>query len=192
MYELSLNEVQTTVVKACLGAGVDPGCSAEVGVAARWLCAHGFDGVAAAAAVLCADVALVGAGLSAVDLVLADGVADVDSVAPLILVGHVGVACAMTGGLIKMSAQQWSCDIDVTGARLTGAMTPGVISLHRAASASDGSRAAEQTGPPGSPAAVMASNPQWATLCELAARTYVASSAHSRVAGAGAGLSDND
>ncbi len=161
MIELSLNEVETTVVKAACGRGLDHGVATEIGTAARWLCEAGHDGIEAAVEALAAVDGDGGElGLAAVDLALAseEPVLVSDYVSRTLLAGLAGRV-----GLV-------SVDVD-DGVELR--------------------RPAELAVSPAQVATV-ASPPCWSELQDWAAQTYVPSSEQSRVAGAGAGLTDND
>lgn len=162
--ELSLNEVETTIVKAARGRGLDHGIAVEIGAAARWLCETGRDGIEAAAEALGArDCDAEALGLGSVDRALAgaDSVTVVDCVSVELLVGLAGRV-----GLV----------ID---------RGPGSVEVCQPATTAEHN-------PYGATVATVAAPACWPQLEELASRTYVPSSEQSRAAGAGAGLTDND
>jgi hypothetical protein len=168
--KLSLNEVETTVTKAAQGRSIDYGIAAEIGVGARWLCARGFDGISEAVSALsfCGDpeTAVTRLGLPAVDLAAAteSPVRVVDCSSPLML---------------RALAAQVECAVYVDAS--TGKGNPAWVVDPD--SSPDESEALETTA---------LATPAWDQIVTWAALTYVPSSEHSRIAGAGAGLTDND
>jgi len=210
---VSQSEVRALVRKAAVGAGQPPGVALDLARSAVWLCAHGFDGVVAALAALADDpesrlVSRSGAGGDtwvAADARLAlDGRAGLDLLsagvapggvsyespdAPLVLLGAAAVASGEQGcGFVL------SCD-GVVSAVLDRGVAQGHIEPdtaeirveHRAADR------VESDLDPIEPVDEIAIDPEaWQRASELAAKTYVPSTAESRTAGAGAGLTDND
>ncbi|MFW2381697.1 MAG: DUF3726 domain-containing protein [Acidimicrobiales bacterium] len=167
---LALNEVETTVTKAAQGCGLDYGNAAEIGAAASWLCARGLDGISESVAVLSVgeddQSVLARLGMASVDLAVATGspqhVADCTS--PLML---------------RALAARAGCTVDLDDPCADGIRT-WVVALGDAPEA----RSADDV--------QVAANRAWDQILKWAALTYVPSSEHSRIAGAGAGLTDND
>ena len=160
--ELSLNEVETTIVKAVRGRGLDHGIAAEVGAAARWLCEAGRDGIAAVHEALVdeAGCSAEGLGLGAVDRALASSepvtIEECSSQALLAgLAGRVGITVSDSSEGLQLVVPAIELDHVVKAVTVPA------------------------------PAC-------WQQVQEWAAQTYVPSSEQSRAAGAGAGLTDND
>jgi hypothetical protein len=209
---VSLNEIETTLRKAALGAGWPLGLAEEVGRAAAWLCGFGIDGVAAALPALAAGPSLAeaaragalwrfpgaraaAAGPSALDLLRAAGEgasAALEGVdAPLLLLGLAGVAAADAGGGFALdvegrdSARGWARVGARTLALAGEAPAPGAaVALRRLAAAPAG-RAPSTTRAAPDPTL-------WAQAAALADRLLVPASETSRARGAGAGLIDDD
>ncbi len=184
MESLSLNEVQATVTKACLGAGADPGSADEIGAAVRWLCcadaAH-FDVVLR---LLQRDGSYCGQLTAAIDFAVATGRYSTNCETPEVLIGLAGVA-SRTGARVRVSGPDWG----VTAHRgdlvdRGGEVVPGPVIIE-----SDHDHGGA---PNPEQAATVSPSDEWTAICAVAARTYVPSSEHSRTAGAGAGLTDND
>lgn len=168
--QLSLNEVETTVTKAAQGCGLDFGIAAEIGAAAGWLCARGLDGVSAAVAVLSAGpdprTIVDRLRLDTVDLVVAKG-------SPLPAVG-----CSSPLMLRALAARAGcSVQLDRSGVEPGGTWVVGPCRPAQVETVE---------------AATVAVIPEWEQLLAWAALTHVTSSERSRIAGAGAGLTDND
>jgi Protein of unknown function (DUF3726) len=194
---ISLNEIESTALKAARGAGFQWGHAEEIGVAARWLAAHDFDWAAALVALLDAPrapdqcpihlgCALADAGALAAELTLDD------VYAPLWLAPFCQRAAIATGSHVALT---WpGVDLSVTGDRVT--VAPHASRLHDAgpmqvviAPRAAPSAGAAHASRPGGRAADQV---LWQRLQVFEAKTYVPASTRSRETGAGAGTSDND
>lgn len=168
--QLSLNEVETTVTKAAQGCGLDFGIAAEIGAATAWLCARGLDGVSAAVAVFSAGpdprTIVDRLGIAIVDLVVAQR-------SPLPAVG-----CS-SPLMLRALAARVGCSVQLDGSEVESGGTWVV----------DPCRPPEVSTAEGEVVAAIA---EWEQILAWAALTYVPSSERSRIAGAGAGLTDND
>lgn len=204
----SLNEIEVTLRKAGVGAGISVGLSEEVGRAAGWLAARQLDGASA-------GLLAVRGGLSACDLtqgegdcatfngasvavagpsafdVLAAGAAQVrltgmDS--PLLLVGLAGVAA---------TDRDQSFELHFANGQVIGVSPEGASGLEPGALGSDvtvrisASAKPADTVPPNAKG-IEVSDTDWQEISALAAKTYVPESDASRDQGAGAGSIDND
>jgi len=202
----SLNEIETTALKAARGAGYGWGLAEEAGAAARWLAEHDLPWGASVGTLLAENtVRLLGTDRAMRNpLVAGTWVCDdlaIDSstprnlpavVAPLWLAAVVGVGSR--GKPVRVSLE-WPQAALLT---LRGALQhaagdlanpgPAPVSIH--------------TGHLAGEAAVVARTPLqggrciegavWRLLMHLEKRTYVPASVRSRERGAGAGSSDND
>ena len=204
----SLAEIDALCRKAARGAGCPWGLAEEAGKAARWLAARGLPGPEALAALLagarncpCAGVPAgdapsrpecalrLGSSLSdRADRITGGEVVSVDVAQPLLVLAQLGRAATATnaGFRLEWAGVQVLCGlegpaIDTGGELLAERATlrcepsdPGVSSL-----------AADCRSRPVDAEA-------WTALERLAARTYAPATDASRLAGAGAGLVDND
>lgn len=203
---LSLNEIETTVLKAARGAGYGWGLAEEAGAAARWLAQHDLPWAATVGTLLAENtVRLVGADTVMINpLVAGTWICDdmaIDSgtprklmavVAPLWLAAVVGVG--RRGKPVRVS-MQWP---EATLVTLRG------ILQHAAGDLTNPGPAPvfiETRHPAGESAVAMRTRSHggrrvdeavWRLLMDLERRTYVPSSVRSRETGAGAGASDND
>lgn len=210
----ALNELQTLIYKAAVGAGLPTGIAQEISVAGVWLAQRRFpvcEVIARAladaygASVNCtkndrgfdlADARAAIAGPSAIDLLLATdqsnceiGLTGLDE--PLLLLGFVGVAADCTGVTISMSTPEHLFAIVCAGnvdKTTFPAIGPIDVILRRASGKADTTLTAPATRY--DPAAL--SDTGWSQLEQLARRTYVPATDQSRASGAGAGLTDND
>ena len=211
---VSLNEIETTVLKAARGAGLAWGLAEEAAFAARWLAEHGLDWLGPMADALDKSTSAAAIEVGAGAIRTADGatplcplrvgafVADLGLVGlpmsiarmhqPILLVPFVAAAARHGGAEIALAAET-TLSIGPDGVsggrgnldRLARCETADVVLSRAAAHAST-----QRLAPRRDPAVV---DPQlWSRLTVLEARTYVPASRHSRLAGAGAGLSDND
>jgi hypothetical protein len=218
----SLNEIETMVWKATRGAGLAWGLAEEMAQAARWLADRGFDwaeplvtalaeaersngrlplpvlaedgacepaqGQALASPVLCGPL-------------LTDIARDLGSSRPLVFrrVAHPLLMLPFAAGVTARFACGLILTIDAAtfyfeGSRAEGSSTlPGARLAERLVLSMDDERpgGAMTTFDAGAPRRPLAAKP----LAQLEAwvhRTYVPATAESRLAGAGAGLSDND
>lgn len=212
----SLNEIDSLARKATRGAGYSWGLAEEAGRATRWLCAMGLPGADCLAGVLaqtdgvaydalCPDGSevpwkasggtlcplITGAAICDNAATIADGreITLQKTACPLLLYPFVAVASDMTGTALSLS---WG------PCRLT--RCEGISHLNAEAPASHDScdsatiRCASDT-----PGTVVRrawrgeiSAEAQRTLSALAHRTYAPDTPESRMAGAGAGLTDND
>ena len=203
---LSLNEIETTVLKAARGAGYGWGLAEEAGAAARWLAQHDLPWAATVDTVLAENtVCLVGTNTAMSNpLVAGTWICDdmaIDSgtprnltavVAPLWLAAVVGVG--RRGKPVRVS-MEWPEAALVT---LQGTLQhaagdlahPGpapvcIRTRHPAGEAIVGAKTRSHGGR-------HVDETVWRFVMELERRTYVPSSMRSRETGAGAGTSDDD
>jgi len=209
MMRVSLNEIETTLRRASVGAGLPVGIAEEISTAARWLSERGLDGAAAGLAALqntrpaqlplaigpqAGNLTLSGgsaalAGPSALDYLLADSRLKIHLPAldsPLLLAGLAGAASFHAGGFMLSFEKDIEVLITPAGLSPLGAMPtgPADMSLYRFEHVS-----------PAQPVYSTGTNVDmhcWKALQNLAARTYVPETTESRKRGAGAGLNDND
>ena len=187
----SLSEAQALAVKAARGAGYPWGLAEEAGFALRWLSAHGLPGPEVLAELFesgCIGATPCGRCPLAQGAAIADLGATTDEAVtvryPLLMV-------PFAAGLMRPVTVQWE------GASVS-VVEAGVMVQGRALLAPEGlctitSRPAEA----GEPAQPLSRIPTTAggaldILTELAARTYAPATEASRLAGAGAGTTDND
>jgi hypothetical protein len=218
----SLNEIETMVWKAARGAGLAWGLAEEMGQAARWLADRGFDwaeplvaalteaerrggrlpppflsdddawepalGEAEASPILCGPLVTdIASDLGTARPLVFRGVAQ-----PLLMLPFAAGAATELGSSLTLR-------IDDTVFYLVGNGTEGPATFPNAPSAERVVLSMEDR-PPGEPlASFNAGAPRRPIPAELLAqleawvhRTYVPASAGSRLAGAGAGLTDND
>ena len=204
---LSLNEIESGIRKAALGAGLPLGFAEDTGRAVAFLHAAGFDGISAALpcfrvdftpAVVMRNGALVrfegghpiSRAIAALDLVAAGQAQQAELFSfeqPLLLAG-LAMVCSSEQGVgfsltfaTAAKASIFAQNIVIDGEFPNGPAAVLILQSNR------------QTGVP-------LSQPQmrnvdkylWDQVTRLAARTYVPSSAQSRLLGAGAGVTDND
>ncbi|MGR3638808.1 DUF3726 domain-containing protein [Alterinioella nitratireducens] len=201
---LSLNEIEATARKAARGAGLSWGEAEEAGRATRWLCAHGLDG--------CGDLAVLLRGPRHAGPDISPG--QWSASRPLCAL-RTGIALSdfahlLPGGPIRLTPVAHPRLLLPFASAAARALCK-TITLHSAGfiATTDGTQTA-LTGQPQSKAAVTltlggtVTRPlpcarratpaptDWARLLSFAARTYAPATEASRLAGAGAGLSDND
>lgn len=208
---VSSNELLAAAHKATTGAGYPTGIAEEVSRATVWLCHQGLDGVTASLAgiedanvtpprllpgqlIAFGDARAAMHGPSAIDLLVAgaapDGIVMYDLDSPLLLVGLAGVAAAShSAGFTLTDEDGKRCVLSPVGFDGDAHLTPAKVHL-RATTPQDftpeGKR--ESAGRAG----IEVDDRLWSRLSEYAARTYVPATEQSRIAGAGAGLTDND
>jgi len=211
---VSLNEIETTLLKAARGAGYGWGVAEEAGAAARWLAQHDLPWAETAAAILTENaVRLVGtdramsnplvAGTSSCDWISEwscdDPPAEGDTrrgltavLAPLWLAAVIGV-CGR-GSETHVSLEWRGAALGIGRGALSGArgnlIDPGPVDVSIQVS-----RPATAVPVPARASAVGGYNVDetiWHALNKLVKRTYVPASFRSREMGAGAGTSDND
>lgn len=208
--ELSLNEVEAMAKRATRGAGYPWGLAEEAAKATRWLCARGVDGCTALAELLEAGLArdlaahqpgisdmdwqaddvscplAAGASLADMSARLPDGPLTLRNVLqPVMILPFAARAAAAQGVVVQVScggetALTDGCSLAANDTFATHGNDVSVaIRNDRVASRSFVSR-------------FVPSNDAWATLERLAHKTYAPATEQSRLAGAGAGTSDND
>ncbi len=205
---LSLNEVEALARKATRGAGYSWGLAEEAGRAVRWLQAHGLEGAKTLAGLLAekkaaapsqtgkvwtADTPLcpLTCGAALCDLaaeIVEDGLRFGPTRHPLLLAPFAAWAADATLRPLRLTWTGADLSFGTRGVALhgpgpTSALTE-EVELHPLPAPLPG------TGPTQTRAAL---DPKtYATLDTLAQRTYAPATEASRLAGAGAGLTDND
>ena len=205
----SLNEIETTLRKAAIGGGLPVGAADDIGRAAGWLSAEGFDGVAAALRGLASppgaataektpgglrfpDARAAGAGIAALDLLLAgaaEGAVRLENLdAPLLLLGLAGVAASAHRTAFALESDGFRAEVTADATTVSGPVpSPGrPVSLRKLADLSAEATAGRNIG------GIDVPDEAWAEALRLASLTYVPASDRSRLSGAGAGLRDND
>ena len=207
----SLNEIETMLRKASVGAGLPVGIAEDIGRAGSWLAAQGYDGVDAVLTAIRAPVSKLVmpvkecgvlvfhtshsaiCGPSAIDLLVAeeagDGVHLLNVDSPLLIIGLAGTAAVTYGIEINLGfSDGGSASVSPGNSVLSGLIpAPGadiVITIRKA-----GLKTGQFSPPLGG---VVISEEMWHEAEAWAARTYVASTDESRAQGAGAGMTDND
>lgn len=199
---VSQNEIEGLALKAARGAGYSWGMAEDVALATRWLAAHDFDAIDALDRLL-ADTTMepgsllctIGAGTE-----VADG--NIDELpfpvfyvsVPLMLIPFVArFACDVGRGIeltwhnakvVIVPEGPHAVRVAAEGALDAGLVNPVMVGLADEDGAVEGRRAR--------PGGRKVDAAAWARLEAIGARTYVPASDQSRIAGAGAGLSDND
>ena len=214
---VSFNEIDVMSKRAARGAGFPWGLAEEAGKATRWLMAYGFPGLEilqdilkyndtrhdtdevpvandgvwqARTGNLCPIVA--GAILSdrAADITIEDGIKFGMMLRPIALAPFVATAARISGGVFELHWDDVTMEIGANEVSLTGACvhlknhtTEGVCCRRTQQAITDPvKRVTECT----------ADARVWARLNDYAHRTFAPASDASRLAGAGAGLTDND
>jgi hypothetical protein len=213
---VSLNEIETVVLKACRGAGMSWGLAEDAAQAARWLAGREPTWDASLATLLAARQAetvsvpslanrdiratrpqtalcAIHSGAVVSDLLGLHGRLMLhDVLAPLWLLPfaarHAGPDCDVA--LIWHGGRIHLHDNDVhhqAGPHRLGAGRLATLTVERV------DRAGATAVPGGAPhGGIAVDEAAWASLLQLGTRTYVPASIHSRATGAGAGLLDND
>lgn len=202
----SLNEIETTVLKAARGAGYGWGLAEEAGAAARWLAQCDLPWAATVGNLLAENtVRLVGtdrvmsnplvAGTCICDDMAIDGGTPLNLaavVAPLWLAAVVGVG--RRGKPVRVCMEWSKAALESLRGTLQHAAGdlanpgPALVSIrtrHPAAETAVGARTQSHGGH-------RVDDAVWRLLMDLERRTYVPSSVRSRETGAGAAPSDND
>ena len=213
----SLNEIEATCKRAARGAGLPWGLAEEAGKAARWLTARGLPGAEELAEVLARND-----GKSYGDLapVSADGVwrapagrlcpivtgaalcdraaeiaagteIELGTVAhPLLLAAYAAAAAKLTHTAIELSWDGAAIVLTPDGLSTDG--DPAALTTRSADSVrcrrAENAAEASPTGTPGH----TVDAETWSRLSAFAHRTFAPATEASRLAGAGAGLTDND
>ena len=204
MTELSLGEAEALARKAARGAGFSWGMAEEAGRALRWLCARGLPGGAALARLLASPDAAGPACPLALGAAFADraGLAEADDAAetetrlqvvhPLLFLPFAAGVAAR--GPVALQVDWPGARVLLSGTEVRMARKDGRATAERATVVCRAIPEAEAArGVPLAPGHRADIAPQaLAVLERLAARTYAPATPESRLAGAGAGLSDND
>lgn len=213
---VSLNEIEVSAKRAARGTGASWGIAEEAGKAARWLAARGLPGVAVLVALLHEqqgqDAAAVsprvdnGAWSSAgaalcplhTGAAIADDAAEIIRIrkikfqrlrAPLLLLPFLARAARAEARPLRFEAGTLAVSVDANGAAAAdGDM---LIALAPSATLTVQDQVIDAPLQEKLEAAAVG-DATWQALQKLAARTYVPASDRSRLAGAGAGLTDND
>jgi len=212
----SLNQIDQTSRKAARGAGLSWGLSDDVGKAIRWLHTYELNGVSMLVALLdrynhirYEDLAtesvtgtwkapqgvlsplLAGASLSdCFDLPDADPVTTAVIAYPLLAAGFIGNIAQIEGQVFKLTWPGVSLYCQRGGLRLDG--TRQAVEIATAEFLCCQRSGSETTSRSPHIGEVSIESGIWRRLEQHAHRTYVEASDASRMAGAGAGLNDND
>ncbi len=211
----SINEVETLVRKAALGAGLDPGRADELADAAVWLTglqvpvfdiAHraltsdagapitlAEDGTSAA----CPSSSAARVGMSAIDLLLAkptDFTVTLDAVdEPLLVTALAAVAARRHGSAFEIETGRAKIAVQPDGIPdLAPLIAERNLRMVLRRTGKNASATAEPTASSCRYDPESLSDNGFASLERLAHQTYVPASERSRISGAGAGLTDND
>lgn len=177
--KLSLGEVEALCKKAARGAGLPWGLAEEAGFAARWLSAHGLDGAGLLLADLEAGGQTINLGVALADAPEAGPIPDAE--VPLLLAPFAALV-----------ARRQPCTLTLPGGSYSFASDGAVSHVSKGGALSiafglaDGGQSLLGT------TRAVVNEATLQRLTELAARTYAPATEASRLAGAGAGLSDND
>lgn len=209
----ALNEIEATAKRAARGAGLSWGMAEEAAKAARWLSSQGIDGAAVLAAVLeqndgkaAADLRpaslsgewqadggtlcplLAGASLSDCAARLAEGRITLQAVShPAMLLPFAAAAAAQLGKVVTL---EWEGCAAVTDGRSVS--ISGDALLQASASGASASLGGSLAAPVEQATRATPDTAAWDSLNRFAHRTFAPATEASRLAGAGAGLSDND
>ncbi len=209
----ALNEIEATAKRAASGAGLSWGMAEEAAKAARWLCAQGIDGAAVLAAVLeqnggkaAADLRpaslsgdwrtdggtlcplFAGASLSDCAARLATGRITLQAVShPAMLLPFAAAAASQLGKAVTL---EWEGCAAVTDGRSVS--VSGDALLQACVSGASASLGGSLDAPLSQAARATPGTAAWESLNRFAHRTFAPATEASRLAGAGAGLSDND
>jgi hypothetical protein len=210
----ALNELQTLIYKAAVGARLPVGIAQEIAAAGVWLAQRRYPvcemitralADAIDASVNCkkndqgfelAEARAAVAGPSAIDMLMADNRADCEISLngldePLLLLGLVGVAAECAGLTTTISTPEHSFIIGPVGDIDQASFpTHGPIDVSLQPASDDRTTILIAPATRYDPSAI--SDTGWTQLEQLAHRTYVPATDHSRTSGAGAGLTDND
>lgn len=207
---VSLNEVESLTLKACRGAGMSWGMAEEAAQAARWLASRGYAWERSLVALLARRGEISPPRVSAHDMRPA---AEGTALCPI----HAGAAMAdllragesltlrnalepmwlapfahRRAGQIHTATLTWGDGEMEAGAAAALLLSADRLDWIRVELSAAHSLAAVADPAGGRSSGTPIDPSAWAALEAWAARTYVAASLQSRLAGAGAGLSDND
>ena len=209
----ALNEIEATAKRAARGAGLSWGMAEEASKAARWLCTQGFDGAALLAAVLEQSDGrpagelrpqslqgewraasgtlcplLAGASLSDCAARLADGRITLQAVShPALLLPFAAAAAAQLGQPVTLEWDGCAAVTDGKSVSIKGEAVQQPLTAGATASLGGTLGAPLPQATRATPDAAA-----WESLNRFARRTFAPATEASRLAGAGAGLSDND
>jgi hypothetical protein len=219
---VSRNEIETLVLKACRGAGMSWGLAEEAARAAPWLADRALpwdrsllarleQGRSIAAPVLAGGdirpgldgeaLCPIHAGAALSDLLGQAGILTLHHVVePIWLLPFADrrarpggrVVLWWEGGGVELAAAQPIPGHGALRGLLVDRVQRILVELHPGAGGEAPIGRTERLRRPEPPQGIVADPAAWAALETWAARTYVPASRHSRLAGAGAGLSDND
>jgi hypothetical protein len=204
---VSFNELDAMVRKAFRGAGYHWGEAEEAGKAALWLARHGFDVALPLLALMrqadeCGMAALRTGALCpvCVGTALADRAQELGTrgeleftglLSPMVLLPFAAAASTAAGCPLAIAWE--GCDIFVDGAEIQTGAIDGLAKPSAEVRLRVMPRGHRIAWPAMAPAHSASVEPvSWDALNAYAFRTYVPASDQSRIAGAGAGLSDND
>ena len=204
MTELSLGEAEALARKAARGAGFSWGMAEEAGRALRWLCARGLPGGAALAGLLASPAAGGPAcpltlGATFVDrseLARAAGTAEMEThltvVHPLLFLPFAASVAAR--GPFALQVDWPDARVFLAGTEVRMARKDVLATADRSKVACrEIPEAGAMQGTPLAPGHRADVAPEALAMLErLSARTYAPATPESRLAGAGAGLTDND
>lgn len=192
----SLNETSALMFKAARGAGMTWGYAQEASFAALWCVQRCLDGTAALCALLQAaqdnpdmlhKTGPIAQGCALTDLAYEEGPLPAYDrlVAPNLILPYAAQRAALEGCAIRLEGDSWTALVHKDGLEITGhiPLTPQPLRL----SYSD-----ERPAPASCQDRVALAPHDLATLTQFAHRTYAPATEASRLAGAGAGLNDND
>lgn len=211
----ALIEVEAMAKKAARGAGYSWGMAEEAANATRWLCAAGFDGVAALAVVLAQTNGLnqremapsllagdwqagtgtmcplmAGATLSdCTDYWAKDGKRIANVIAPILLVPFAASSARQLGTTVTLETNDARVVTDGSAISISSKHDAALFATAETINVRTGGQLDHPL-----PAQLRAnpSDADWATLNTFAHRTYAPDTEASRLRGAGAGLTDND
>jgi len=206
----SLNEIETLLRKAAIGARLPVGLAEDMASAGRWLAMNRLDGLGACLhaiegysgipemrdatpdTILFPDAAIAGAGPSALDFLLCEqgkkAVCLTDMDAPLLMVGLTGAVATDNDLEIEVAFSEGPT-LRLSGAGLQGQVPtrwPNSATLRLIGPCDDPLAFRAETG------GLDVDEPAYQALAGLALKTMVPESRDSLLAGAGAGLTDND
>lgn len=214
---VSLNEIESLSLKACRGAGMSWGLAEEAAQAARWLATAGLGWDRSLARLLAqrdrtSEPTLSGheirgaiGGMSLCPIHAGAAIADLLESGTSLTLHHIlepiwllpfaqrraspgrSVVLQWPAGTVCIGA----ADSGITGQEISGLWVERLTWLRVELPPRD-TQAPCAAPIPTHPSGISANAVAWASLEAWAARTYVSASLHSRIAGAGAGLSDND
>lgn len=191
---VSLNKVESAVLKAARGAGLSWGIAEEVAAAARWLAARGFACLPTVLGTLECEQATspLPLGIRFADLAGTEDVTAASVDHALLLVAFAASASARSNKVITIDAGE-AGDFEVDAAGVRNGRVADLTTPPRRLSVR--LRTTNITGRPATApitTEVTVSAEEWQRLEALGARTYVPASTRSRLSGACAGLEDND